>query len=604
MKKALTVLLAFMLALSSVSFTAAEEPEYTMQSAPVLTNEKQVGSMYLRFYAAAPHVAYYGLKAYVAFLYQVDLTVTAGEDGVWEVIHPNGSSVQVNPAAGTLTAPDWALFQSPPVPYTTQIGVKDSPCAWTVYTDLVFDDAPNPVVFDLARYGIPVYADADDVYLPLSLLSTMFTDVAMNYVLYNGETVFKPSLDLSNLTGLPAGFYESKRMQALLAGEAQREEDVIAYDYGELCFILDYFFGHPGVSLLDSALAEKGLDTAIRDVLPDGQGDLLIENLKSPDMGTYLVAMTRLFMEYLDDGHAAFTSLSGIMNNPGQNPDLYAKIMVGAFTAIQGNSSVPKSIMMAAIPKTRQSVWGDDLYREYGHTAILRIDAFNPDIAGWEAYYAGKGEIPMDAFGITWTGLKKASENPEITNILLDLTANAGGSGDILMAMLDLLTGDNCFRGYNVLTGQHEHAVVRTDKNLDGMIDEKDDEVQYNFNYGVLTTRLSFSCGNLFPFLMQDRGAVLIGEPTGGGSCAVQMATLSGGAAFIMSSHLWALRTMEDESLEEGCRTDLPLERIEPENPTSSNPRLSLGDYTPYYDDAMLDQLMNDWFEQAEAPAA
>ena len=79
----------------------------------------------------------------------------------------------------------------------------------------------------------------------------------------------------------------------------------------------------------------------------------------------------------------------------------------------------------------------------------------------------------------------------------------------------------------------------------------------YDFNYAVLTTRASFSYGNLLPCVMQEHGAVLIGEPTGGGSCSVQMSVLTG------------------------------------------------GDYTPFFDEVMLDQMINEWFEaQAEAPAA
>jgi len=33
-------------------------------------------------------------------------------------------------------------------------------------------------------------------------------------------------------------------------------------------------------------------------------------------------------------------------------------------------------------------------------------------------------------------------------------------------------------------------------------------------------------------------------------------------------------------------------------------PRLTPGDYAPYYNDEMLDKLMTEWFEKEEAPAA
>jgi C-terminal processing protease CtpA/Prc len=160
-------------------------------------------------------------------------------------------------------------------------------------------------------------------------------------------------------------------------------------------------------------------------------------------------------------------------------------------------------------------------------------------------------------------------------------------------------------RLYNALTGQHERVQIHTDRNLDGVIDEKDKEVKYDFNYGVLTTRLSFSCGNLFPIMMQEHGAVLLGEPSGGGSCSVQIAVLSSGAVFMMSSAVWTFRNQDDESVEDGCRTDLLIERIEKETTVNMNPRLSPGDYAPFFDDEMLDKMMNEWFAPAEeAPAA
>lgn len=598
MKKNLSLLLALIMMISGISFAAAEGTDYTVQTIGVWTGQEQVGSMDLRFYPAAPHVPYYGMKAYVAFMRNVDLAVTPLDGGIWEVANPNGSSVLVNPSAGTVDATDWAKFQLPPLPYANMTGVKDSPCAWSYYSEVEFDDPPAAVTFDFAKYGIGVYADPDDVYLPLAMLSTMFVDVAMNYVLWNGEKVLRPALDINALGSLPAEWFEGEHMKALLTGEKQREEDVIREDYAELCFTLDYFFGHPGTSKLDAAIGEKGLDAALAD---DPE---LKARLMDPGMVEYLLAMFDLFNIDLDDGHTSYSTIINCLGATFQYPEITQQ-MVPRIASYFTTSSLARGQMMPSIQATKTGIWGEDIYRECGSTAIIRIDSFNWDQAGWEAWYAGKGEIPMDAVGITWTCLKKASENPAIQNILFDFTANSGGSSDMLVFMMDLMFGEKNFYGYNPLTRQHMHAVVHSDKNLDGVIDEKDEEVKFDFNYAVLTTRASFSCGNLFPFVMQEHGAVLIGEPTGGGSCSVQMGVLTGGGGYFMSSGNWTLQNAAGDSVESGCRTDLPIERIEPETPTNANPRLSGGDYTPYFDDVMLDRMINEWFEQqAEAPAA
>ena len=579
----------------------AEGTDYIVRTVGVTDGEKEIGSMDLRFYPSATHVPYYGLKDYVNFMYQTGLTVTPLDGGLWEVANPNGTKILVNPSAGTIEAADWARFQIPPLPYTTLIGVKDSPCAWTYYSEMVFDDPPAAVTFDFAKYGIPVYADGEDVYLPLELLSTMFTDIACNNVLWNGEQVLKPTLDIDNLEMTPIKWYESKYMRALLTGNKQREEDVIREDYAELCFTMDYFYGYPGVAILEKGISEKGLDAALDDI-PELAS--VKERLKDPDMLEYMMALYDLFNIGLNEGHCMYMGLNALTSPDFPYPELYEKIRARLTSMFQLKTYALLEMQME-IEKARKAAWGDDVYRECGSTAILRIDGFRNDTAGWEAYYAGKGEIPMDAVGITWTGLKRASENPAIKNILFDLTANTGGSSDMLMYMMDLMFGDNVFRGYNVLTGQRERAIVHSDKNLDGVFDEKDEEVKYDFNYAVLTTRSAFSCGNLMPFVMQEHGAVLLGEPTGGGSCCVQISTLTNGGQSFISSWMWALRDENGESVEGGCKTDLPIARIEPETPNHEDPSLSGGDYTPYFDDVMLDRMINEWFEeQALAPAA
>lgn len=585
-----------------VFFPEPEEgKDYFVRTAGVLTGKEQAGSMDLRFYTSAPHVPYYGLKAYVDFMYQTGLTVTPLDGGVWEVSNPNGTKILANPSAGTIEAADWARFQIPPLPYTGMVGIKDSGCGWTYYSDVIFDGPPAAVTFDFAKYGIAVYADEKDVYLPLELLSVMFTDIACHHVLWNGESVLISEFDINHFTDMPIEWYESSYMRGLLAGKRQRERDVIREDYAELCFTMDYFYGHPGVGLLDRGISEKGLDAALDDI---PELSVIKDGLKNPDMIEYMTALYNLFNIGLDEGHSMYFGINTRLLEDFLNPEIAAQLTSRVSSVYQTKTQAMQTIG-AEVVKAREAVWGNEFYRECGSTAVIRIDGFQNDEAGWEAYYAGRGEIPMDAVGITWTGLKKASENPSIKNILFDLSANSGGSNDMLSYMIDLMFGDNVFRGYNVLTGQYEYAVLHSDKNLDGVFDEKDEEVKYDFNYAVLTTRAAFSCGNLMPFLMQEHGAVLLGEPSGGGSCCIQMGTLMNGGKYMMSSWLWALRDAKGESVEGGCKTDLPIARIEPETPTHEDPRLSNGDYTPFFDDVMLDRMINEWFEeQALAPAA
>ena len=260
------------------------------------------------------------------------------------------------------------------------------------------------------------------------------------------------------------------------------------------------------------------------------------------------------------------------------------------------------------IPMQREIIWGDAPYREYGSTAILRLDSFMPDEAAWELYCRGEGELPRDDLGNVLEGLRRASENPEIRNVIFDLSCNSGGSPDVMMAILAVTTGQDTLCGFHRLTGRPMTLRFEVDPNFDGAYDERDKELRYDFNYGVLVTRHAFSCGNLFPFVVQEAGVVTIGEPSSGGSCCVQIGTDAEGFSWMMSSAQWKLTDSQGTDLEGGCAIDLPIET----GITSSQEVVdvlgvegSLPDFAAYFDDAYLDELMNAWYGNVtDLPAA
>ena len=589
MKKKLALLPALILLLTVLASCSAPDTKgYKVQTVPVTWNDLEVGSFDLRYYNATPHVPYYGMKAYLAFMRGEELTITA-EEGSWTATDPVGTQITVDPAAGTITAPDWDRFRYPMIGYKAPEGIRDPERKWCSYTETVYEEDPATVVFDLAKYGLTLYADEDDIWMPLGLLSTMLPGGEQRHAVFNGEKVILAYSYTS--VSVPASFYKSKRMMSLLEGNGKREEDEIREDYGELCFIIDYFFGYPGASALDPVIRERGLDETLKARAGDTRKQLL-----SSDLAEFMTGLLNLTGRSLEDGHTGFSGIMGIYEEEDSFPAVKLKLSkVYRMTPSKGQAI---ETIMEGIRETRAAAWGEDTYRECGSTAIIRIDSFNPDDDAWEAFYAGEGDLPQDSLGAVFAGLKRASENPAIRNVLFDVTANGGGSTGMVTAIVDLAFGDNLSRAYQVLTGQHYDTYGYTDKNLDGVIDEKDDEVKYDFNYAVLTSRASFSCGNLFPVRMQEHGAVLIGEPSGGGSCCLQFSTLSGGMEFMMSTCDAALQTKDGESIEDGCRTDIPIARIEPEKATHPKARLSNGDYSPFFDDEALDRMINEWFEE------
>ena len=574
--------------------------EYSEKTVKVLTDGKEAGELVLRFYDVTPNVPYLGMNEYSTYLKKMPLSMQEKEDGTFVLENGIRAELIFDPDAVTITVPDWNAFFDMPLPLENQaIGWKDTATRFIRITDVEFDKEAAPVTLDFDEYGIQVYADESDIYLPVSTLSNIMTDIATNHVLYNGENLYVQRMSIDGSS--PEGLYETEALKAQLQGE-KRPEDVVKQCYADLCFNIDNFFGHPGKAPLDETVAEMGLDQALDSL--GNKGKKLKAKLQSEDLSEYLSALYEVLMVYLGDGHTLFSGASAVITENAESVDtVFGLPLIGLdFTADLISSPIyMKQALHEIITLQRNEAWGNDTYRESGNTAIIRLDSFMPDEAAWELYYEGEGDFPQDSLGIVLSGLKRASENPDIENVILDLSCNSGGSPDVMMAILAVATGQTQLYGIHKLTGRNMTFTFEADTNFDGIYDEKDKEVKYDFNYGVLVTRHAFSCGNLFPIIAQEAGAVLIGEPSSGGSCCVQVGTDAEGFTYMMSSAQWQLTDSEGNAVEGGCTIDMP---IETKNYKTIDSILSafgvdegLPRYDNYFDDAYLEQLMNEWFQ-------
>jgi hypothetical protein len=85
------------------------------------------------------------------------------------------------------------------------------------------------------------------------------------------------------------------------------------------------------------------------------------------------------------------------------------------------------------------------------------------------------------------------------------------------------------------LTKANSELIYRIDTNLDGDFDEQDSfEGQYDFF--VLTSPYSFSCGNMFPYVAKANDiATVIGQQSGGGACIVSFTVTPDGMPYRIS---------------------------------------------------------------------
>lgn len=571
------------------------------KNVPVIHEDGHISSFNVKIFADQPNIAYCGIKEYVDLMGSNKLSSRKDKSGNIVFTSESGAKAKADIKNGTLSTNDWAHFLNPSTPYEGfPKGLKDSDCDFVRISEIKYEGKSKPVTFDFNKYGLKMYSYDQDVYLSVSLVSSLFSDITTRHIVWNGEKIYIESF-FTSASIREASWYSSPILVNMVKNNL-RPEDVINESFAETCFIFDYLYGYPGKGLLEKAINEKGLEQAILDL--GEEGEALLKGLKSSKTTEYCCSLYQLFMHYLDDGgHTVPSDLSYLIYN--DMIDNYSSAESATInTLTYENSAVIRLSLIGTITEIRNTAWGEEYYREYGNTAIIRIDDFLDDSQGWKKYYEGEGDIPEDTVGRVVSGLRKASENPEIKNILFDLTANTGGSSDILGFVMNITTGRNYLNGYNTLTDQKFTVYYEADTNLDGVFDEKDKTVYDRFNYGVLTSHAAFSCGNLCPVVMREAGAVIIGETTGGGSCSVQIAVQPDLLRYFFSSGNWALRDSYGNSVEGGSKVDIPITPSETVTEQDGE-EIVKPDYSMYYDDKELDKLLNDWFaEQEEKEAA
>ena len=77
-------------------------------------------------------------------------------------------------------------------------------------------------------------------------------------------------------------------------------------------------------------------------------------------------------------------------------------------------------------------------------------------------------------------------------NFVIDISTNGGGSVDIDMMITSLLANSSVLYSENTMTRQRAKTTYVVDRNFDGKFDERDRDVRYDLNVGVLTSGFSF----------------------------------------------------------------------------------------------------------------
>ena len=171
--------------------------------------------------------------------------------------------------------------------------------------------------------------------------------------------------------------------------------------------------------------------------------------------------------------------------------------------------------------------------------------------------------VNYDSFFYFVRCLNEIKTKNTVDDVIIDISTNGGGVLGMMMKLITLLSENNTSDIYvqTDLTGIVQKMTTKVDTNRDGKYNNLD-VFGTDFNFYVLTSEFSFSCGNAFPFYLKKNGiAKVIGVKSGGGECAVSESYLPSGEHFTHSGHLhigWYDGT-SFEGDEAGAPVDIPV---------------------------------------------
>ena len=579
---------------------------YTERVVPVVTKIAPDSQVTLRFYDALPDVAYISAADFQSIVLPGSvMTVTHTGAGEYTLANADATAV-VNVNTDVFMSDQFEAF-------TNQMGLLQPGMANVYYDGMPFVryksvsyiPAVLPTTLDFGAYGIDIHADGKGaVYFPFATLADMYSDLFYHHAGFNGEKVVANlSVNEVELSEIDPDYNKP------LVASTTRSATLADFTYKELCFAMDHFYGYPGRVKYNEQLKTKGLDKTLEEDVECGPA--LKKLLLSTNLADYLFGMTGLTGLYFDshtslliaeavdsDDEKSAPLLQDYQNAVRAHPDIIALLMEGI------SSQMSMAQDQLAVRTLRPKAYGEGVtYIKKGDTAVCIFNSFNSrNEKAWKDYYEGKGPMPTventekDDMVIFLDALKKADADPEVKNFIVDITANGGGSADIVMAMTSLIMDKSYISQDNSLTGQRSLVQYEVDRNFDRVFDEKDKDVHYDLNFAVLTSGMSFSCGNLFPSMLKDNGVPVMGATSGGGACAIQAMCTADGFCFQISSFRARLNTLAGENVDTGVVPTIPIEVGEPIEVTADGENtVKVKDYTKFFDiDYLRERLVSE----------
>ena len=570
----------------TVGITKKELPLYLYS----MDNQSSTECLFLD---SLPLVPYMRPETYFNAVLKVEAETVQNGDGTYSVTNANGTLI-VDPNADTLTFTDYENFVSMNINVDGTVQESD----FVEPLGQFPEGEVRPAVFDLSAYGIDILEEDGAVYVPYSVLNDV-SGMTYNAVTYlDGSLYFAHSADM-----LQANCYFDR---SPLYDRLDRTPEMVDFTYRELCFFMDNLYGMPLDAEISESIRQNGFDQSL-DTYSDSTRRAK-ELLHSEKMTDFHLGMGILSTAFLDGGHTVLSMDASLATKIAPDTALgqYWNSMLTAPQTEDEQQAALSVLSQTASAGMQMFPYLDQMkcYAKYEPVKQWLDGNCNLYISGDTAYFQFKSFYPEVLEPFKWS-LDYARENG-IRNFVLDVSTNQGGSTDVLEYILTIITNADKHNNISkrlqldVKNGNRFYEMLRHDLDLNGVIDDNDKNVAYDFNFGVLETSTSFSCGNLLPVRAKEDGICILGEEGSGGECYLILGMTAEGYLFNISGPFKTV-TASGRAVDLGAEPDYNLKGSVPME--YEGVMREVPSYTKLYDIDAVGDLIEQFYAAKQQPA-
>ena len=410
-------------------------------------------------------------------------------------------------------------------------------------------------LFSFSEYNIPSFKYEGERYYPLAFFDTTFIDSSSIYFTYNYKHILstRDVENYSEVTYIDEG--KEYTFDSQMEEVCQEDNKVIPSYLAKLnanlfIYLMDNFYGLRDIRNIKNFKKYYSEQHNIYNLLTSSDNE---------SRGfAYSDALS-----ILDDNHTLLVSA-----NKSWGEDVASRYRR------YGEACYRRSTIRTSLNQYRSAAYGeqqaqkDILFSQDGKTALFSFDSFKFG-SSEEVFNEDKsikdtaGEY--DTFYLLVDVFNELKNRGNVENIILDISLNGGGVLGVMLKLLALISKDNSSKVtmYEDTNGQTVSYAPRIDVNGDKKYDA-DDVFGDDFNFYILTSDCSYSCGNAFPCAAQLHGdAKIIGQKSGGGECVVSIHYLPNSQYVYHSSNthlgIWDEQNKKFNGFENGATPDIEL---------------------------------------------